>query len=112
MLIARKGNFGLVTSTYLTDHIYTTHDLDIVKYQDFNGKESCYVIAEPDDDGNIISIGNRLIDAIEDDTDLEDLRKIIDIVCKIIETDNIICPAPKVEWGKENSNADFIGYSC
>ncbi len=101
MLIARKGNFGLTTSVYLTDHIYTTHDLDIVKYQDFNGKESCYVIAQPDDDGNIVSISNRLIESIEDYEDLENLRRIIDIACKIIDTDNIICPAPKIEFREE-----------
>lgn len=111
MLIAKKGNFGLTTRVYLTDHIYTTHDIDIVKYQNFNGKEGCYVIAQPDDEGNIVSISNRLIESIEDDRDLEDLRKIIDIACKIIETDNIICPAPKIEWGKEDSNADSIRYS-
>jgi len=115
MLIARKGNFGLTTSTYLTDHIYTTHDIDIVRYYNFNSNEynseKCYVIAQPDDEGNIVSIGNRLIEAIGDDRDLEDLRKIVDIACKITETDNIICPAPKIEL-KEDSNANFVGYSC
>ena len=89
MLIAREGCFGVMNSVYLCPHNYTTHDINIVKFEtNFEDEiEYNYVIASFDDSGNLVSVEDRLIDAIEDSDDAYRLKKIIKVARSIIETE-------------------------
>lgn len=95
MIIAKKGKFALVTNLYLTEHTYFTSDIEIVKYfHDSEGKKSCYSICDFErtkekEFPNVISCGNRLIEAIEELEDITDLKQLIEIGAAIISCDDV-----------------------
>lgn len=90
--IAFYGDFSLRYKTYICEHNYTTHDIEIVKWYEDNGKKYCYTIANWSDDKkpNLVSCGTRLIDEIKSMDDLEAVHKLAKIGKLILSTD----PAP------------------
>ena len=103
MIIARIGNFALRTKCYVSEHEYTTHDIEIVCYEKVDKTnysnpetapdEHCYSIASFDDETqDVISYGNRLIDATHEAEDVEEAVKavkiLVDMGLAIIDTEN------------------------
>lgn len=93
LTIARIGEFELRYKTYIVEHEYTTHDIEIVKWDKMSNddKEYCYTIASFGKEGNLVECGNRLLKAIrtssfaaEATTNLETLA---DIGRLILETE-------------------------
>ena len=64
MTIMRIGEFELRNSNYIDDRVPTTHDLEIVKWKEYNGDEYCYTIATFNKRGEIVSCMDRLFKAI------------------------------------------------
>lgn len=108
MLIARKGMFGLETATFLGEHTYNTHELNIIKFyvNDAGDKEYCFVIASFNEEGEIVSCGDRLFKEIETQTEFEEVKALAEIGGLIISNTD------KVDTGRREVNVDFIGYSC
>lgn len=97
MTIARINNYALKTKNYVGNHTYTTHDIELVKYEfvdkskysDPNSvnDEYCYSIAEFTTEGDVKSFGTRLIDAIYEDNSseaVEAINELISIGTKIV----------------------------
>ena len=62
-IIARIGHYALRQKNYLFEHTYTTHEIEIVRYDTReDGQEYCYTIAGFNQEGELISYGNRLIE--------------------------------------------------
>lgn len=96
MIIARKNDYALRLKNYLGTYIYTTHDIEIVKYEysDIFEEETCYTIArfsKPDKDGccEVVCCGNRMLEALECMEDIDDIHDLIEIGMKIIATEEI-----------------------
>lgn len=92
MLIARKGNFGLMRGS-LINGISKTHDLEIIKFSHPEGSEKdCnFVIASFNCHGEIVSCENRLFESINSIEELEtvkNLSKIAELI--IVHTDGVI----------------------
>lgn len=84
MTIARIDNFALRHKTYLGEHTYSTHDIEIVKYQ----SETCYTIASFNEDGEITSCCDRLLESMGCVDDLDAIKTLSRIAYMIItETD-------------------------
>lgn len=85
MDICYKGKFSLRYKSYLGDHKYTTHDIEIVKWSD----NHCYTIAcwNEDKDPDLVSCGLRLLDEIETIEDLQDVKHLATIGLSILLTD-------------------------
>ena len=86
MKIAQMGNFALCTATYLGEHTYMTHEINIVKYYEPN---KCYVIAQFTNAGEISSIDTRLLDSIKNSDDLDNINTLAIIGRQIIQTENV-----------------------
>ena len=71
MTIMRIGKFELRNITYIDDRIPTTHDIEIVKWEERNGHEYCYTIATFNERGEIVSCMDRLFKAINIDENSE-----------------------------------------
>lgn len=115
MLIARKGMFGLETETYLGEHTYNTHELDIIKFYINNAddKEYCFVIASFNKNGEIVSCGDRLFKEIETQTEFDEVKTLAKIGELIIaNTDKVDTETKEIDIKKGKIYADFIGYSC
>lgn len=76
MLIARKGMFGLETETFLGEHTYNTHEIDIVKFylNTNNNREYCFVIASFNEDGEIVSCDDRLFKEISTQEEFDQVK--------------------------------------
>ena len=87
--IARIRNVELRRKTFICEHIYTTHEMEIVMWDRLpDGKDYCFTIADFNEKGEIVSCGNRLLTYISDD--LEAVQQLADIAGHIIEcTDNV-----------------------
>ena len=100
MTIMRIGKFGLRNITYIDDRVPTTHDLEIVKWEERNEHEYCYTIATFHENGEIVSCIDRLFKAINDDENIEAailaISKMADIASKIINCSNPV-PAYSAE---------------
>ena len=85
MTIARIDNFALRHRTYLGEHTYSTHEIEIAKYDE---KGHCYTIASFNEDGELVSCCNRLLEAIQIYDDLDAIKTLSHIAYMIItETD-------------------------
>lgn len=112
MTIARIGNYALKTRNYIGEHTYTTHDIELVKYElvdksKYSDPESvndeyCYSIAEFTDDGDVKSFGTRLIDAIYEDNSSESVEAVNELISVGIK---IVNNTTKVESGYIPNNS-------
>lgn len=95
--IARIGNFELCRKSFLCEHTYTTHEIEIVKWDKrTDGKDYCFTIASFNQEGEIVSCGNRLLIYINDG--FEAVQQLADIAATIIEcTDNVVIGTWKPE---------------
>lgn len=84
-IIARMGDFELRRKTFVSLHNITTHDIEIVKYND----NFCYTIASFNEKNELTSCGNRLINNINTEKELANIKYLIDIAERILNTDNI-----------------------
>lgn len=100
MTIMRIGKFGLRNITYIDDRVPTTHDLEIVKWEERNEHEYCYTIATFNENGEIVSCMDRLFKAISDDENSEAailaISKMADVASTIINCSNPV-PAYSAE---------------
>ena len=87
--IARIRNVELRRKTFLWKHTYTTHEIEIVMWDKrTDGKDYCFTIADFNEEGEIVSCGNRLLTYINED--FEAVQQLADIAASIIEcTDNV-----------------------
>jgi hypothetical protein len=87
--IARIRNVELRRKTFLCEHTYTTHEMEIVMWdRRTDGIDYCFTIASFNQEGEIVSCGNRLLTYISDD--FEAVQDLASIAAHIIEcTDNV-----------------------
>ena len=71
MTIMRIGEFELRNVAYIDDSVPTTHDIEIVKWEEHNGYKSCYTIATFNENGEIVSCMDRLFKTISADENSE-----------------------------------------
>ena len=81
------GKFELRNVAYIDDSVPTTHDIEIVKWEERNGHEYCYTIATFNENGEIVSCMDRLFKAISDD---ENSEAAILAISKMAEVASII----------------------
>lgn len=87
MLIAQKGKFLICREVFLGNRSLTTHCLELVKKYD---DERCITIAKITSEGDLKSIGLRLIDHIDNAEDLASCKRLIHILYDIVmETDEV-----------------------
>ena len=86
MVIAQSGEFKLNLKVYICDHEYMTHDIEICHHE-----EGCnYTIASFNDNGELVSCGDRLMNAITTiDDAAEDIKTLEEIGSRICATKNI-----------------------
>ena len=100
MTIMKIGKFELRNSTYIDDRVPTTHNLEIVKWEERNEHEYCYTIATFNGNGEIVSCMDRLFKAINDDENIEAailaISKMADVASTIINCSNPV-PAYSAE---------------
>lgn len=91
VIIAQIRNFSLRRQTYLVEHKYTTHDIEIVKIENdsTNNKPYCYTIASFNEDGELYSCGSRLLESIETEEDLTAIKELEEIGRRIISTEEV-----------------------
>ena len=87
MTIMKIGKFELRNVAYIDDSVPTTHDIEIVKWEERNGHEYCYTIATFNENGEIVSCMDRLFKAISDD---ENSEAAILAISKMAEVASII----------------------
>ena len=87
MTIMKIGEFELRNVSYIDDSVPTTHDIEIVKWEERNGHEYCYTIATFNENGEIVSCMDRLFKAISDD---ENIEAAILAISKMAEVASII----------------------
>lgn len=91
-VIARKGKFTLRYKSWFGDKVPTTWDLEVcADCIDTKGVYAiCCFVPSGDEWPDVKSIGNRMLDAIEQDEDIQDLKSLVRIACDIIsQTDQI-----------------------
>ena len=89
MILAKKGNFILKHKIFLGRDKLTTHKLEICK-KGFDN--SLYTIVTIDAKFNLQSIDLRLLDAIQNVEDLEDVKILSKILYNIVRyTEDIEC---------------------
>lgn len=71
MTIMRIGEFELRNITYIDNRVPTTHNLEIVRWEERNGHDYCYTIATFNERGEIVSCMDRLFKAINIDENSE-----------------------------------------
>lgn len=97
MTIMRIGEFELRNITYIDDRVPTTHNLEIVKWEERNGHEYCYTIATFNENGEIVSCMDRLFKAIgTDEAAILAISKMADVALTIINCSNPV-PAYSAE---------------
>ena len=87
MTIMKIGEFELRNVSYIDDSVPTTHDLEIVKWEERNGHEYCYTIATFNENGEIVSCMDRLFKTISAD---ENSEAAILAISKMAEVASII----------------------
>ena len=100
MTIMRIGKFGLRNITYIDDRVPTTHDLEIVKWEERNEHECCYTIATFNENGEIVSCMDRLFKAISDDENSEAAILAISKMAEVAST-IINCSNPVLAYSAE-----------
>ena len=89
MIIAKSGMYSLRRKTYLGNHIYTTHDIELCRYND--NMRTVFTVAtfkRDEDSYDIVSCGSRLIEYLNAD-DIEDVKILLDIATKIMMTEEV-----------------------
>lgn len=102
--IARIRNVELRRKTFLCEHTYTTHEIEIVMWDKrTDGKEYCFTIADFNEKGEIVSCGNRLLTYINED--FEAVQELSTLASNIIEfTDNVEIGTWKPEIREVHTN--------
>lgn len=97
--IARIGNFELRRESFLCEHTYTTHEIEIVKWGRHGDgllavprhqEEYCFTIASFNEKGEIVSCGDRLLTYIVED---------VEAVMRLTKIAQLILDTPEVEIG-------------
>ena len=100
MTIMRIGEFELRNATYIDDRVPTTHDLEIVKWEERNGSKYCYTIATFNENGEIVSCMDQLFKTISADENSEAailaISKMADVALIIINCSELV-PAYSAE---------------
>lgn len=91
VIIAQIRNFSLRRKTYLFQHKYNTHEIEIAKIENSptNNKPYCYTIASFNENGELCSCGPRLLESIETEEDLEAVKELEEIGRRIINTEEV-----------------------
>ncbi len=84
MIIAKYGSFVLATKVYGEPHEYFVRDIEIEKENAAGNVTLAYFSKE----GALTSCGRRLLDNIDTQQDLEDVRKLAEIATLIFEGEN------------------------
>ena len=98
MIIAQIGKYALRPKTFLGNHTYTTHDIEIVKYYD---DYHCATIADFEVnykdpyESDLRSCGLRLIEEVETTEDIQAVKQLskigYDIICTT-QVNSQYCP--------------------
>lgn len=97
--IARIGNFGLCRKSFFCEHTYTTHEIEIIKWDKYGDssfavprhqEEYCFTIADFNEKGEIVSCGDRLLTYIVED---------VEAVMKLAKIAQAILDTPEIEIG-------------
>ena len=94
MTIMRIGKFELRNVAYIDNSVPTTHDLEIVKWEERNGSKYCYTIATFNKRGEIVSYMDRLFKAINIGENSEAailaISKMADVALTIINCSELV----------------------
>ena len=94
MTIMKIGEFELRNVAYIDNTVPTTHDLEIVKWEERNGHEYCYTIATFNENGEIVSCMDRLFKTISADENSEAailaISKMADVALTIINCSELV----------------------
>ena len=94
MTIMRIGEFELRNVAYIDNSVPTTHNLEIVKWEERNGHEYCYTIATFNKKGEIVSCMDRLFKTISADENSEAailaISKMADVALTIINCSELV----------------------
>ena len=91
MTIMRIGEFELRNVAYIDNSVPTTHDLEIVKWEE---RKYCYTIATFNENGEIVSYMDRLFKTISADENSEAailaISKMADVALTIINCSELV----------------------
>lgn len=94
MTIMKIGEFELRNVAYIDNSVPTTHDLEIVKWEERNGNKYCYTIATFNENGEIVSYMDRLFKTISADENSEAailaISKMADVALTIINCSELV----------------------
>lgn len=94
MTIMKIGEFELRNVAYIDNSVPTTHDLEIVKWEERNGGKYCYTIATFNENGEIVSCMDRLFKTISADENSEAailaISKMADVALTIINCSELV----------------------
>ena len=94
MTIMRIGKFELRNVAYIDNSVPTTHDLEIVKWEERNGNKYCYTIATFNENGEIVSCMDQLFKTISADENSEAailaISKMADVALTIINCSELV----------------------
>lgn len=94
MTIMKIGEFELRNVSYIDDSVPTTHDLEIVKWEERNESKYCYTIATFNENGEIVSCMDRLFKTISADENSEAailaISKMADVALTIINCSELV----------------------
>ena len=100
MTIMKIGEFELRNVAYIDNSVPTTHDLEIVKWEERNGNKYCYTIATFNENGEIVSCMDQLFKTISADENSEAailaISKMADVALTIINCSELV-PAYSAE---------------
>lgn len=97
--IARIRNFELRRKSFLCEHTYTTHEIEIVRWDRYGNislavpsyqEEYCFTIANFNEEGEIVSCGDRLLTYFAED---------VEAIVKLAKIAQAILDTPEVEIG-------------
>lgn len=88
MIIACSGKFIITHKIFLGRKKLTTKTIELSKYID-EERKSTFTIADINEVGDLRSINSRLLDHIENEDDLRDVKKLVKILYNIYETDEV-----------------------
>lgn len=82
MIIAQYGNFVLATKVFANDHEYYVRDLEVQRV----AKDGTNVsIAYFNEDGALVSCGRRLLDNMETQDDIDNVKKLAELFVLIYD---------------------------
>lgn len=81
MIIAQYGNFALATKVYTDAHEYHVRDLEIQKVSTEDAISIAYFNAE----GALVSCGRRLLDNMDTQEDIDNVKKLAELFVLIYD---------------------------